>query len=188
MKDTTLGIDGLAIALKNMVRLEKLSNKQLISEVLANDIADNQLVTELLNRLEPGWQDKEVGYYSMDEFKEDVKFWFYKNKKTGEVVKSSFIDSSYWNNDWNCINDYNKEVIKPVESGEKYLIWSNERNCWWAPHSRGYTEKIEEAGRYSLSEALEIEKDANGYLARGQEPKDVKLKENDVLASRNRNR
>ncbi len=137
-------LDNLFSHIENMKRLEKLTKRELISEVLSHDIADNQLVTELLNRLEPNWQDKPVGYYS-------------------------------------------EEITQEVEtSGETYLIWSNEKNSWWKPNSRGYTEKIEEAGRYSLTEALEIEKDANGYLARGQEPKDVKLKENDVLASRNR--
>ncbi len=128
-----------------MKRLEGLSTRELISEVLSHNIADNQLVIELLNRLEPGWQDKEAGHYS-------------------------------------------EEIIQGAKTGEKYLIWSNEHNSWWKPYSYGYTNSIQEAGRYSLEEAMEIEKDANGYLARGQEPKDIKLKENDVLASRNRNR
>lgn len=37
-----------------------------------------------------------------------------------------------------------------------YLIWSFEHNAWWAPARQGYTEIIEQAGRYTAAEAGEI--------------------------------
>lgn len=37
-----------------------------------------------------------------------------------------------------------------------YLIWSNQKRMWWRAGNAGYTEFIEEAGRYSLIEAKEI--------------------------------
>lgn len=46
-----------------------------------------------------------------------------------------------------------------------YLIRSFEheftRVCWWGPNRCGYTEKLEEAGRYSGEEAAEIVTAAN---------------------------
>lgn len=41
-----------------------------------------------------------------------------------------------------------------------YLIWSNQHGAWWAPAERGYTQYIEEAGRYSEQRALAIVADA----------------------------
>ena len=35
----------------------------------------------------------------------------------------------------------------------KYVIWSFEHMRWWGPNFRGYVERIEDAGRYSLEEA-----------------------------------
>ena len=37
---------------------------------------------------------------------------------------------------------------------DAYLIWSNEHNAWWGPDRCGYRQSIEQAGRYSLPEAL----------------------------------
>lgn len=45
-----------------------------------------------------------------------------------------------------------------------WLIWSIEHNGWWKPNSHGYTGSIDEAGRYTYEEALQIVKDANSYL------------------------
>lgn len=42
-----------------------------------------------------------------------------------------------------------------------YLIWSNEHNSWWRENSLGYTGNINEAGRYSYFEALDICNQAN---------------------------
>lgn len=44
---------------------------------------------------------------------------------------------------------------------KEFLIWSEEHRGWWAPNERGYVNKREEAGRYSLDEALEIVRGAN---------------------------
>jgi hypothetical protein len=38
----------------------------------------------------------------------------------------------------------------------KYLIWSNQQGMWWRPDECGYTDRIEEAGRYSRTEADRI--------------------------------
>lgn len=38
----------------------------------------------------------------------------------------------------------------------KYLIWSNEHVCFWAPGQAGYTDDIQKAGRYSRKQAIEI--------------------------------
>lgn len=37
-----------------------------------------------------------------------------------------------------------------------YLIWSNEHGAWWGPGYSGYGQRIENAGRYSRLEAIEI--------------------------------
>lgn len=48
----------------------------------------------------------------------------------------------------------------------KYLILSKERSAltaiWWKPAERGYTQFIEEAGRYSEDEARRIVADSRG--------------------------
>lgn len=37
-----------------------------------------------------------------------------------------------------------------------FLIWSNEHAMWWRANQRGYTQYIEEAGRYERAEAVGI--------------------------------
>lgn len=37
-----------------------------------------------------------------------------------------------------------------------YLIWSNQQTAWWRPAERGYTQSIEEAGRYDKPTAERI--------------------------------
>lgn len=34
-----------------------------------------------------------------------------------------------------------------------FLVWSNEHAMWWRGNQRGYTQFIEEAGRYDRAEA-----------------------------------
>jgi hypothetical protein len=43
----------------------------------------------------------------------------------------------------------------------QFLIWSEEHRAWWRPMSRGYTDSIRDAGRYSEEQAKRICKDAN---------------------------
>lgn len=38
---------------------------------------------------------------------------------------------------------------------ERWLIWSNKWQSWYAPNSRGYTKFVERAGIYSRDEATE---------------------------------
>ena len=35
-----------------------------------------------------------------------------------------------------------------------YVLWSNKHQMWWRPRSRGYTDDITEAGRYTEADAL----------------------------------
>jgi hypothetical protein len=37
-----------------------------------------------------------------------------------------------------------------------FLVWSNEHRMWWRGGHRGYTDSIEEAGRYSRADAQAI--------------------------------
>lgn len=53
---------------------------------------------------------------------------------------------------------------------EKWLIWSNEHNAWWAPNHRGYTQAYEEAGVYNYKEALGIVEQANIYQDKTKVP------------------
>ena len=39
---------------------------------------------------------------------------------------------------------------------KKWLVWSNEHNSWWSPNRCGYTKKRSLAGRYTVSEAIDI--------------------------------
>lgn len=41
-----------------------------------------------------------------------------------------------------------------------FLIWSNQQTMWWRPNHAGYTQFIEEAGRYPQAEAEQIVKSA----------------------------
>ena len=34
-----------------------------------------------------------------------------------------------------------------------YVIWSFEHEAWWRPNKRGYTDQLNEAGRYTAEEA-----------------------------------
>jgi hypothetical protein len=39
---------------------------------------------------------------------------------------------------------------------DHYVIWSNEHNGWWKPHSRGYATGLNGAGFFTREEALMI--------------------------------
>ena len=42
-----------------------------------------------------------------------------------------------------------------------WIVWSNEHRAFWRPERRGYTQRIEQAGRYTKAEAETICKGAN---------------------------
>lgn len=50
----------------------------------------------------------------------------------------------------------------------EYLIWSNQKGMWWRADERGYTQYIEEAGRYTAERAAKIVESATlgGKLSR----------------------
>lgn len=37
-----------------------------------------------------------------------------------------------------------------------WLVWSNEHEAWWGPNRCGYTQKMNDAGRYTFAEAVQI--------------------------------
>jgi hypothetical protein len=39
---------------------------------------------------------------------------------------------------------------------ETYLIYSHEHLAWWVQNGYGYTQDVEEAGRYTQTEAIKI--------------------------------
>ncbi len=43
----------------------------------------------------------------------------------------------------------------------RFLIWSNQHRMWWRADERGYTDSIEEAGRYPLDAAETIVRKAS---------------------------
>lgn len=52
-------------------------------------------------------------------------------------------------------------IKKPMD--DTWLIWSNEHGAWWGWNHRGYVEKREDAGRYTLDEAHKICHGANQF-------------------------
>lgn len=48
-----------------------------------------------------------------------------------------------------------------IKKDPAWLIWSNEHGLWWKPNQRGYTQRVEEAGLYTLDEAIKICTEAN---------------------------
>ena len=56
---------------------------------------------------------------------------------------------------------------------ELWLIWSNEHLAYWKPARCGYTTLLEEAGRYTFTEAKEIVEDANKHCI--NEPNEAML-------------
>lgn len=47
-----------------------------------------------------------------------------------------------------------------------FVIWSWEHHAWWRPNQQGYTEQLDEAGRYSHTEAANI---VVGHIPAGEE-------------------
>jgi hypothetical protein len=44
----------------------------------------------------------------------------------------------------------------PKRKDNSYLIWSNEHKAWWGPQRSGYVARVEDAGCYNYTAALEI--------------------------------
>jgi hypothetical protein len=54
--------------------------------------------------------------------------------------------------------------MPPDPPQAKWRIWSNVKNKWYLPQARGFTSRIEESGRFTPMEALQIyERAANGW-------------------------
>ena len=51
------------------------------------------------------------------------------------------------------------ETLRGLAAGPeepKWLVWSNQKGMWWRADHTGYTQFIEEAGRYTRDEAAKI--------------------------------
>lgn len=44
---------------------------------------------------------------------------------------------------------------------QEFLIWSFDHDGWWRPNENGYAEEMQQAGRYTLEQALSICTEAN---------------------------
>jgi hypothetical protein len=67
-----------------------------------------------------------------------------------------------------------------------YLVWSNDHRRWWAPHRSGYVERIDDAGRYSHAEALEICTDAMAGRRGGEPLPEIPVRLEDLTFMRQR--
>lgn len=56
-----------------------------------------------------------------------------------------------------------------------YVLWSNRKQRWWKAAKSGYAENLENAGKYTFAEALEIAHDSNEYLSVDAVPHTVAL-------------
>lgn len=45
------------------------------------------------------------------------------------------------------------QELEKLRTDPLWLVWSNEHGAWWGPDNRGYTTKIQNAGRYTLAAA-----------------------------------
>jgi hypothetical protein len=68
-----------------------------------------------------------------------------------------------------------------ASSSGPYLIWSNEHRVWWAADERGYTQSVERAGRYSRAVAMNIAGCGRGGWAKGENPSEIAIPENDAV-------
>lgn len=53
-------LDDVRAMLVESERLRQLSNQDLVREVLSTDAADYLAVEEMMNRLDPGWEDRQL--------------------------------------------------------------------------------------------------------------------------------
>lgn len=75
-------------------------------------------------------------------------------------------DDSAW---WAGLADGIVKLLDLMERPE-WLVWSNQHGQWWRGGRAGYTQYIEEAGRYSRAEAEAIVRQAtvDGQLSHGR--------------------
>lgn len=78
-------------------------------------------------------------------------------------MQNTMSDDDYYDKLYDVTESALTALSKAMGDGSdgKYLIWSNEHNAWWCPDHCGYTSSVDKAGRYSLSEAIEICNGAN---------------------------
>lgn len=69
-----------------------------------------------------------------------------------------------------------------IEEAAKYLVWSNEHRAWWAPDERGYTRRIERAGRYGRAQAIKIAGTRGGGWPIEGNPYEIAILEADAIA------
>lgn len=56
------------------------------------------------------------------------------------------------------MSDDKRRPLPPIPAD--YLIWSNEHRAWWRANRCGYATGLDQAGRYTRQEALDICRDA----------------------------
>lgn len=44
--------------------------------------------------------------------------------------------------------------LTPADDGVRYLLWSQRHAAWWKPSAAGYTDDVDEAGRFSETDAV----------------------------------
>jgi hypothetical protein len=60
------------------------------------------------------------------------------------------------------------DIIRKIDTNDKYLVWSHEHSAWWRPAWGGYTPNVAHAGRYSYEEAIQIcQQAAQGWSGQG---------------------
>lgn len=47
-----------------------------------------------------------------------------------------------------------REAFILKRKGQKFAIWSGQRGGYWRPGAKGYTDKIEDAGIYTIEECI----------------------------------
>lgn len=63
----------------------------------------------------------------------------------------------------------------------KFLIWSRERQAYWKPDRKGYTDDLSAAGRYPFFEACSIVAEANAHdLSFNRAPLETMIADGDI--------
>jgi len=91
--------------------------------------------------------------------------------KLDEYLACDSCDSTYTR------QSYNKVKINMINL---FAIWSNDHHAYWKPGGYGYTYSLDEAGRYTLSAAIELCKSANTVLSDKEEPHETMMPIKDI--------